>query len=48
MIDQKVIVALDYDNVESALSFVDKVDPNSCRLKVGKENVYAIWSRFRP
>lgn len=37
MNDQKVIVALDYDNVESALSFVDKVDPNSCRLKVGKE-----------
>ncbi len=37
MIDQKVIVALDYANQNDALTFVDKIDPNSCRLKVGKE-----------
>ncbi|SDH06025.1 orotidine-5'-phosphate decarboxylase [Vibrio xiamenensis] len=37
MIDQKVIVALDYANQKDALTFVDKIDPNSCRLKVGKE-----------
>ena len=37
MIDQKVIVALDYDNQTDALAFVDKIDPSSCRLKVGKE-----------
>ncbi|NOH61986.1 orotidine-5'-phosphate decarboxylase [Vibrio sp. RE88] len=37
MIDQKVIVALDYDNQADALTFVDRIDPNSCRLKVGKE-----------
>jgi orotidine-5'-phosphate decarboxylase len=37
MIDQKVIVALDYDNQADALAFVDKIDPSSCRLKVGKE-----------
>jgi orotidine-5'-phosphate decarboxylase len=37
MLDQKVIVALDYDNQADALAFVDKIDPNSCRLKVGKE-----------
>tara|TARA_Y100001960_G_scaffold140780_1_gene149032 strand:- start:1300 stop:2004 length:705 start_codon:yes stop_codon:yes gene_type:complete len=37
MIDQKVIVALDYDNQTDALAFVDRIDPNSCRLKVGKE-----------
>ncbi len=37
MIDQKVIVALDYANQDDALAFVDKIDPNSCRLKVGKE-----------
>ncbi len=37
MIDQKVIVALDYDNQADALAFVDRVDPASCRLKVGKE-----------
>ncbi|MDA0148001.1 orotidine-5'-phosphate decarboxylase [Vibrio sp. LaRot3] len=37
MIDQKVIVALDYDNQADALAFVDRIDPTSCRLKVGKE-----------
>ncbi|AUI86441.1 orotidine 5'-phosphate decarboxylase [Vibrio azureus] len=37
MIDQKVIVALDYDNQSEALAFVDRIDPASCRLKVGKE-----------
>ena len=37
MIDQKVIVALDYDNQADALEFVDRIDPKSCRLKVGKE-----------
>ncbi|WP_047043780.1 orotidine-5'-phosphate decarboxylase [Vibrio mexicanus] len=37
MIDQKVIVALDYDNQNDALAFVDRIDPSSCRLKVGKE-----------
>ncbi|GEM80051.1 orotidine-5'-phosphate decarboxylase [Vibrio superstes] len=35
--DQKVIVALDYDNKNDALNFVDRIDPASCRLKVGKE-----------
>lgn len=35
--DQKVIVALDYANKNEALSFVDRIDPASCRLKVGKE-----------
>ncbi|GAD78967.1 orotidine-5'-phosphate decarboxylase [Vibrio ezurae] len=35
--DQKVIVALDYDNKTDALNFVDRIDPASCRLKVGKE-----------
>ncbi|HHI5409368.1 TPA: orotidine-5'-phosphate decarboxylase [Vibrio metoecus] len=37
MNDPKVIVALDYDNLTDALAFVDKIDPSSCRLKVGKE-----------
>ncbi|GEK12765.1 orotidine-5'-phosphate decarboxylase [Aliivibrio fischeri] len=37
MKDQKVIVALDYDNQADAFAFVDKIDPSSCRLKVGKE-----------
>ncbi len=37
MNDPKVVVALDFDNKADALSFVDKVSPNDCRLKVGKE-----------
>jgi orotidine-5'-phosphate decarboxylase len=37
MTDQKVIVALDYENKNDALAFVDRIDPASCRLKVGKE-----------
>jgi orotidine-5'-phosphate decarboxylase len=33
----KVIVALDFPSAREALAFVDKVDPISCRLKVGFE-----------
>ncbi|ELX8378117.1 orotidine-5'-phosphate decarboxylase [Providencia vermicola] len=32
-----VIVALDYEDVDAALAFVDLIDPRECRLKVGKE-----------
>lgn len=32
-----VIVALDYSDEKQALSFVDRIDPCSCQLKVGKE-----------
>tara|TARA_B110000967_G_scaffold196174_1_gene226476 strand:+ start:642 stop:1340 length:699 start_codon:yes stop_codon:yes gene_type:complete len=32
-----VIVALDFDNQQAALSLVDQLDPSQCRLKVGKE-----------
>ena len=38
MVDNKVIiVALDYNNLEEALKFIDKIDPSFCRLKIGKE-----------
>lgn len=37
MSESKVIVALDYNQKDKALAFVDKIDPNSCMLKVGKE-----------
>jgi orotidine-5'-phosphate decarboxylase len=37
MKDSKVVVALDFDNKDDALAFVDKIQPNDCRLKVGKE-----------
>jgi len=37
MSDNKVIVALDYADVNQALAFVDQISPDSCNLKVGKE-----------
>ena len=37
MQDPRVIVALDYPCIEKALEFVDKIEPGSCHLKVGKE-----------
>ena len=33
----KIIVALDYEKESDALALVDQIDPNLCRLKVGKE-----------
>ncbi len=35
--DSPVVVALDYNNRDAALAFVDGIDPGDCRLKVGKE-----------
>lgn len=35
--DSKIIVALDYNNAEAVYQLVDRLDPNLCRLKVGKE-----------
>ncbi|WNJ95495.1 orotidine-5'-phosphate decarboxylase [Vibrio ruber] len=35
--EPRVIVALDYENQAEALRFVDQIDPQHCRLKVGKE-----------
>ena len=35
--DPKIIVALDYANARDALSLVAQLDPNLCKLKVGKE-----------
>lgn len=35
--ESPIVVALDYDNRDSALAFVDLIDPRDCRLKVGKE-----------
>ena len=36
-IDPKVIVALDFDNAQQALAFVEPLTPDLCKLKVGKE-----------
>jgi orotidine-5'-phosphate decarboxylase len=42
--DSKVIVALDFEKVELANSLVDRLDPQLCRLKVGKE----MFTHFGP
>jgi orotidine-5'-phosphate decarboxylase len=42
--DSKIVVALDFDNINNALAFVDSVDPKLCRLKVGKE----MFTHFGP
>ncbi|GLW37659.1 orotidine 5'-phosphate decarboxylase [Pectobacterium carotovorum subsp. carotovorum] len=36
-VSSPIVVALDYANQQTALSFVDRIDPQDCRLKVGKE-----------
>jgi orotidine-5'-phosphate decarboxylase len=35
--DPKVIVALDFDDLNVANEFISKLDPSACRLKIGKE-----------
>ena len=35
--DPKIIVALDYPNAASALELLEKLDPMTCRVKIGKE-----------
>jgi orotidine-5'-phosphate decarboxylase len=37
MTNPKIIVALDFEKKENALSFVNQVTPADCRLKIGKE-----------
>lgn len=37
MTNKPILVALDYDNKNHALQLIDQLDPNMCRLKVGKE-----------
>lgn len=35
--DPKVIIALDFDTMDQALSLVEQLRPDECKLKVGKE-----------
>ncbi|GIU17200.1 MULTISPECIES: orotidine-5'-phosphate decarboxylase [unclassified Shewanella] len=37
MTNKPILVALDYDNKNDALQLIDQLDPDMCRLKVGKE-----------
>lgn len=39
-----VVVALNYHNRNNALSFVNKINPRNCRLKVGKK----MFTLFKP
>lgn len=42
--DPKIVVALDFSQVSKAEAFIDKLDPELCRLKVGKE----MFTHFGP
>ena len=44
MHDPKVVVALDFNRQEQAMTFVDQIDPKLCKLKVGKE----MFTHFGP
>lgn len=44
MTTSPVIVALDFNEKESALGFLDLLDPKNCRVKVGKE----LFTSFGP
>jgi orotidine-5'-phosphate decarboxylase len=44
--DSKVVVALDFDQLNQAEAFVDRLDPGLCRLKVGKEMFTHFGPRF--
>lgn len=37
MSNSKIIVALDYATADAAFTLADQLDPNRCRLKIGKE-----------
>ncbi len=37
MSDSKIIVALDYPSVNSAIALANQLDPDRCKLKIGKE-----------
>ncbi len=43
-VSSPIIVALDFNNMHSALSLADQIDPKLCRLKIGKE----MFTRFGP
>lgn len=45
MLDRKkIIVALDYSNIEDTFKFIDSINPSLCRLKIGKE----LFTKYGP
>ena len=43
-LDAKVVIALDYDDQQKALDFINQLEPKNCRLKIGKE----MFTHFGP
>ena len=41
---KKIIVALDYEHIDNALALADNLNPELCRLKVGKE----LFTKYGP
>ena len=41
---KKIIIALDYDHIDHALALSDTVNPDLCRLKIGKE----LFTKYGP
>ena len=41
---KKIIVALDYDHIDNALALAENLNPDSCRLKIGKE----LFTKYGP
>ncbi|MBA2689437.1 MAG: orotidine-5'-phosphate decarboxylase [Burkholderiales bacterium] len=46
MNDKKIILALDYADEHKASALIDRLHPDACRLKVGKELFVAAGPRF--
>ncbi len=45
MVDsKKIIIALDYDHIDNALALADNLNPELCRLKIGKE----LFTKYGP
>ena len=45
MVDpKKIIIALDYDHIDNALALADNLNPDLCRLKIGKE----LFTKYGP
>ena len=44
--ESPIIIAVDYDNETEALNLIKQLDPNLCKLKVGKELFVATGPKF--
>ena len=42
--NKKIIVALDYDNLDSVTNLINSIDPELCRIKIGKE----LFTKYGP